>query len=59
MARKSTPAQLAERIEAGADRASAKPKDLRLFLQKLIEHDPKQLMVVDKESPKRLDNDLR
>lgn len=49
MARKNTSAQLAERIEAGADRAIAKPKDLRLFLQKLIEYDPNQLMVVDKE----------
>jgi 2,5-furandicarboxylate decarboxylase 1 len=31
------------------DAALSAPKDLRAYLQKLIEHDPKQLMVVDKE----------
>jgi hypothetical protein len=34
---------------ATAEQALAAPKDLRSYLQKLIEHDPKQLMVVEKE----------
>src|SRR5215472_19211681 len=37
------------RNEAQTDKAVAAPKDLRGYLQKLIEHDPKQLMVVEKE----------
>jgi 3-octaprenyl-4-hydroxybenzoate carboxy-lyase N-terminal domain len=32
-----------------SDKAPSAPKDLRGYLQKLIEYDPKQLMVVDKE----------
>ena len=35
--------------DAQAEQASAVPKDLRSYLRRLIEHDPKQLMVVEKE----------
>ena len=31
------------------DKALSDPKDLRAYLQKLIEYDPRQLMIVDKE----------
>lgn len=34
---------------AQAEQALAAPKDLRSFLARLIEHDPRQLMVVEKE----------
>ena len=37
------------RHEAQAAPALAAPKDLRSYLKKLIEHDPNQLMVVEKE----------
>ena len=37
------------RKETQTDKALAAPKDLRGYLQKLIEHDPRQLMVVEKE----------
>ena len=46
MARQPAAAKLAE---VGKMEAVAYPKDLRAFLQKLVEHDSKQLMVVDKE----------
>ena len=35
--------------QSRTDKALAGPKDLRAYLQKLIEHDPRQLMIVDKE----------
>lgn len=41
--------KLVEAEEPRTDKALAGPKDLRFFLQKLIEHDSKQLMVVDEE----------
>lgn len=49
MAQQDTLAQPAKRIETGSDRASAKSKDLRFFLRKLIEQDPEQLVVVERE----------
>lgn len=48
MARQPTATKLSE-VEVGKVEALAYPKDLRAFLQKLVEHDSKQLMVVDKE----------
>src|SRR5262245_34985529 len=35
--------------QSQTDKAVAGPKDLRSYLQKLIEYDPRQLMIVDKE----------
>jgi 2,5-furandicarboxylate decarboxylase 1 len=48
MARQPTAAKLSE-VGVGKVEALAYPKDLRAFLQKLVEYDSKQLMVVDKE----------
>src|SRR5262245_54837574 len=48
MARQPTAAKLSE-VGVGKVEALAYPKDLRAFLQKLVEYDPKQVMVVDKE----------
>src|SRR5437870_4540409 len=42
-----TKVAMQEEIQRGE--ALAAPKNLRIFLQKLIEHDPRQLMVVEKE----------
>jgi 2,5-furandicarboxylate decarboxylase 1 len=49
MARQPASTESAAHMETKIDTAVGAPKDLRIYLQKLIEHDPKQLMVVDKE----------
>src|SRR5262245_37985417 len=49
MARQPALTEVAARNEATAEPALAAPKDLRSYLKTLIEHDPKQLMVVDEE----------
>src|SRR5262249_47991376 len=49
MARQTAVTEIAPRNEAQVDKVLAAPKDLRAYLQKLIEYDPKQLMIVDKE----------
>ena len=49
MARQPALTESAAHMETKIDTAVGAPKDLRVYLQKLIEHDPKQLMVVDKE----------
>ena len=49
MARPTAVTEVAPRHEAQVDKWLAAPKDLRAYLQKLIEYDPKQLMIVDKE----------
>src|SRR5215471_197299 len=49
MARQTAVTEIAPRNEAQVDNVLAAPKDLRAYLQKLIEYDPKQLMIVDKE----------
>src|SRR5262245_38397553 len=49
MARQPALTEVAARNEAKAEPALAAPKDLRSYLKTLIEHDPKQLMVVDEE----------
>ena len=49
MARQPAFTSASQREDAAAEQALAAPKDLRSYLQKLIEHDPKQLMVVEKE----------
>src|SRR5574342_760246 len=49
MARQPALTDLSTGNEAQTERALAVPKDLRSFLTRLIEYDPKQLMVVDKE----------
>ena len=49
MARQPALTESAAHTETKIDKAVGAPKDLRVYLQKLIEHDPKQLMVVDKE----------
>src|SRR5262252_6028601 len=49
MARQPALTQLSEINEEKTEHALTVPKDLRSYLQKLIEHDPKQLMVVEKE----------
>lgn len=49
MARQQALTESAAHTETKIDTAVGAPKDLRVYLQKLIEHDPKQLMVVDKE----------
>ena len=49
MARQSALSEIGGAQETQIDKALATPKDLRGYLQKLIEYDPKQLLVVDKE----------
>src|SRR5258707_11986442 len=49
MARQEALTESAAHAETKIDTAVGAPKDLRVYLQKLIEQDPKQLMVVDKE----------
>lgn len=49
MARQAALTDVAMQGEAQRQTATAEPKDLRSFLARLIEYDPKQLMVVDKE----------
>src|SRR5438132_5022876 len=49
MARQPASTEVATKNKSQTDKALAAPKDLRAYLQRLIEHDPKQLMVVDKE----------
>src|ERR1051325_10330848 len=49
MARQPALSEVSAQREIQPDRAAAKPKALRGYLQKLIEHDPKQLLVVEKE----------
>lgn len=49
MAQRPALTEVPTRHEAYIDNALAAPKNLRGYLQKLIEHDPKQLMVVEKE----------
>ena len=49
MARQPALTEVAVREESQTDKALAAPKDLRAYLQKLIEYDPRQLMIVDKE----------
>ncbi len=49
MARQPALTGVSVREESQADKALAAPKDLRAYLQKLIEYDPRQLMIVDKE----------
>ncbi|HEY3165961.1 MAG TPA: hypothetical protein VGK57_01960, partial [Candidatus Binatia bacterium] len=49
MARQPALTEVASHGEPQIDKALAAPKDLRGYLRKLIEYDPKQLMVVDKE----------
>jgi hypothetical protein len=48
MARQVAFTDVSTRSEARTDQALAPPKDLRSYLQKLIEHDPNQLLVVEK-----------
>src|SRR5262245_18173623 len=49
MARQPALTEVPTRNEAQAEQALAAPKDLRSYLKTLIEHDPKQLMVVEKQ----------
>src|SRR5215831_16598933 len=49
MARQTAVTEVAPHNEAQVEKGLAAPKDLRAYLQKLIEYDPKQLMIVDKE----------
>ena len=49
MARQPAFTSASQREDTAAEQALARPKDLRSYLQKLIEQDPKQLMVVEKE----------
>ena len=49
MARQPALTEVVVRDEVQTDKAIAHPKDLRTFLQKLIDHDPKQLMIVEQE----------
>src|SRR5438034_1144744 len=49
MARQPVLTEVATRNESETDKALAAPKDLRAYLQKLVEYDPRQLMVVEKE----------
>src|SRR5262249_59808225 len=49
MARQTAVTEIAPRNEAQVDKVLTAPKDLRAYLQKLIEYDPKQLLIVDKE----------
>ena len=49
MARQPASSESAAHTKTKIDTAVATPKDLRGYLQKLIEYDPKQLLVVDKE----------
>src|SRR5215471_7600714 len=49
MARQPALREVSPRNEAQTEKALAAPKDLRSFLARLIEYDPKQLMVVEKE----------
>src|SRR5687767_6958437 len=49
MARQRAVTEVAAHNQVQTEKALAAPKDLRAYLQKLIEYDPKQLMVVDKE----------
>ncbi len=46
MARQAALTKGAERDEVQTDKAIALPKDLRTFLQKLIDHDPKEQMPI-------------
>src|SRR4029077_2714912 len=49
MARRTAVTEVAPRNETQTDKALSGPKDLRGYLQKLIEYDSRQLMIVDKE----------
>ena len=49
MARQTAVTEVAPCNQAQTDKALSGPKDLRAYLQKLIEYDPRQLMIVDKE----------
>src|SRR5437016_14595040 len=49
MAQRPALTEVSTRDETQRDRALASTKNLRIYLQKLIEHDPRQLMVVEKE----------
>src|SRR4029077_14553461 len=49
MARQPALTEVAAREESQTGKALAAPKDLRAYLQKVIEYDPRQLMIVDKE----------
>ena len=49
MARQTAVTEVAPRNETQTDKALSGPKYLRAYLQKLIEYDPRQLMIVDKE----------
>src|ERR687892_808535 len=49
MARQPALTEIAADKTLQADKAPSTQKDLRSYLKKLIEHDPRQLLVVDKE----------
>src|SRR5919109_1603445 len=49
MARQAVLRDVSMQGEVERQTATAEPKDLRSFLARLIEHDPRQLMVVDQE----------
>ena len=49
MAQRAALKELSTNDETHKDHAAAAPKSLRVYLQKLIEHDSRQLMVVEKE----------